>query len=229
MESQTKFKCTYCNKSFQRERTLQVHMCEPKRRHLQKGEKWVQNGFMVFCRFYEIHQKNTKPKTYDQFCDSSYYNAFVKFGRYMMHTAPLYPEKYIDYVILSKVKLDHWSRDDLYEQYLKDTLKTEPVEMALRRSIATMMDWAQEQNVQWSDYFRLVNTSRAVQQIQSGHMSPWLLLGCEAGKKMLKSFTDEQLQMVQTYIDPKFWSNKFRNYPADQLFVQETAKEARIE
>ncbi len=229
MESQTSFKCTYCNKSFQRERTLQVHMCEPKRRHLQKGEKWVQNGFMVFCRFYEIHQKNTKPKTYDQFCDSSYYNAFVKFGRYMMHTAPLYPEKYIDYVILSKVKLDHWSRDDLYEQYLKDTLKTEPVEMALRRSIATMMDWAQEQNVQWSDYFRLVNTSRAVQQIQSGHMSPWLLLGCEAGKKMLKSFTDEQLQMVQTYIDPEFWSNKFRNYPADQLFVQETAKEARIE
>ena len=222
-------KCTYCGKTFTRERTLQVHMCEPKRRHLQKGEKWVQNGFMVFCRFYEIHQKNTKPKTYDQFCDSSYYNAFVKFGRYMMHTAPLYPEKYIDYVILSKVKLDHWSRDDLYEQYLKDTLKTEPVEMALRRSIATMMDWAQEQNVQWSDYFRLVNTSRAVQQIQSGHMSPWLLLGCEAGKKMLKSFTDEQLQMVQTYIDPEFWSNKFRNYPADQLFVQETAKEARIE
>ena len=229
MESQTSFKCTYCGKSFQRERTLQVHMCEPKRRHLQKGEKWVQNGFMVFCRFNEIHQKNTNPKTYDPFCDSSYYNAFVKFGRYMMHTAPLYPEKYIDYVILSKVKLDHWSRDDLYEQYLKDTLKTEPVEMALRRSIATMMDWAQEQNVQWSDYFRLVNTSRAVQQIQSGHMSPWLLLGCEAGKKMLKSFTDEQLQMVQTYIDPEFWSNKFRNYPADQLFVQETAKEARIE
>ncbi len=229
MESKTSFKCTYCGKSFQRERTLQVHMCEPKRRHLQKNEKWVQNGYIVFKRFYEIHQRNTKQKTYDQFCESSYYNAFVKFGRYMMHTSPLYPEKYIDYVILSKVKLDHWSRDDLYEQYLKDTLKTEPVEMALRRSIATMMDWAQEQNVQWSDYFRLVNTSRAVQQIQSGQISPWLILGCDAGKKMLKSFTDEQLQMVQTYIDPEFWKNKFKNYPADQLFVKETAKEARIE
>ena len=225
----TKFKCPYCGKEFTRERTLQVHMCEPKRRHLQKGEKWVQNGFIVFCRFYQIHQKNTKPKTYDQFCDSAYYNAFVKFGRYMMHTGPLYPEKYIDYVILSKVKLDHWSRDDLYEQYLKDTLKTEPVEAALRRSIATMMDWAEEQKVQWSDYFRLVNTSRAVQHIQSGKISPWLILGCDAGKKMLKSFTDEQLQMIQNYIDPEFWRNKFKNYPADQLFVQETAKEARIE
>ena len=228
MES-TKFKCPYCGKEFTRERTLQVHMCEPKRRYLQKNEKWVQNGFIVFQRFYEIHQKNNRKKTYDEFCSSSYYNAFVKFGRFMMHTNPLYPEKYIDYVVLSGVKLDHWSRDDLYEQYLKDTLKTEPVEAALRRSIATMMDWATEQNVQWSDYFRLVNTSRAVQHIQTGKISPWLVLGCDAGKKMLQSFSDEQLQMIQTYIDPEFWRNKFKNYPADHLFVQETSKEAHIE
>ena len=103
------------------------------------------------------------------------------------------------------------------------------MEAALQRSIATMMDWAQQQNVQWSDYFRLVNTSRAVQHIQSGKISPWLVLGCDAGKKMLQSFSDEQLQMIQRFIDPEFWRNKFKNYPADQLFVKETAKEARIE
>jgi len=56
-----------------------------------------------------------------------------------------------------------------------------------------------------------------------------LVLGCDAGKKMLQSFSDEQLQMIQTYIDPEFWRNKFKNYPADHLFVQETAKEAHIE
>ena len=184
---------------------------------------------MVFQRFYEIHQHNVKPKTYDEFCKSAYYNAFIKFGKFIMQINPLYPEKYIDYVILSKIKLDHWARDDLYEAYLIDTLKAEPVEAALQRSIATMMDWAQEQNVQWSDYFRLVNTPRAVQEIQQGKISPWVLLGCSAGKKMLNSFTDEQLQMTQRFINPEYWSNKFKSYPADHLFVQETAKEARIE
>jgi hypothetical protein len=228
MESNLKT-CTYCGKSFQKERTLQVHVCEPKRRHLQKNEKWVQNGFMVFQRFYQVHQNNSKPKTYDQFCDSSYYNAFVKFGRFIMHINPLYPEKYIEYVIRSQIKLDHWARDDLYETYLIDTLKSEPLESALQRSIKTMMEWATEQNVQWSDYFRLVNTTRAVAHIQQGGVSPWLILGCSAGKKMLNSFSDEQLQMVQRFIDPKFWNNKFRNYPADVMFVQETAKEAHIE
>ena len=221
--------CTYCGKFFTRERTLQVHVCEPKRRHLQQNEKWVQNGFMVFQRFYEIHQHNIKPKTYEEFCKSAYYNAFVKFGRFIMHINPLYPEKYIDYVILSKVKLDFWARDDLYEAYLVDTLKAEPVEAALRRSIATMMDWAEEQNVQWSDYFRLVNTPRAVEHIRQGKISAWILLGCSAGKKMLNLFTDEQLQITQRFINPEYWSDKFKGYPADHLFVQETAKEAKIE
>jgi len=222
-------KCTYCDKTFTRERTLQVHMCEPKRRHLQKNEKWVQNAFMVFQRFYQIHQHGQKEKTYDDFCRSAYYNAFVKFGRFMMHINPLYPEKYIDYVILSKIKLDHWARDDLYEAYLIETLKAEPVESALQRSIATMMDWSAEQNAQWADYFRLVNTNRAVQHIQQGKISPWLLLGCKAGKNLLQSLNDEQLQMVARFIAPEFWTQRIKSSPADQLFVQETAKEAKIE
>lgn len=222
-------KCTYCDKTFTRERTLQVHMCEPKRRHLQKNEKWVQNAFMVFQRFYQIHQHGQKEKTYDDFCRSAYYNAFVKFGRFMMHINPLYPEKYIDYVILSKIKLDHWARDDLYEAYLIETLKAEPVESALQRSIATMMDWSAEQNAQWADYFRLVNTNRAVQHIQQGKISPWLLLGCKAGKNLLQSFNDEQLQIVARFIAPEFWTQRIKSSPADQLFVQETAKEAKIE
>ena len=128
----------------------------------------------------------------------------------------------------SKVKLDHWSRDDLYELYLIETLKKEPVEAALQRSIATMMDWATEQNAQWSDYFRLVNTNRAVQHIQQGKISPWLLLGCSAGKRMLKSFSDEQLQMIERFINPSFWPSKLKAYPADHMLVQDTAKEAKI-
>jgi hypothetical protein len=183
---------------------------------------------MVFQRFYQIHQHNSKTKTYDDFVKSSYYNAFVKFGRFIMHINPLYPDKYIDYVLQSKVKLDHWARDDLYELYLIEALKSEPVEAALQRSIATMMDWATEQNAQWPDYFRLVNANRAVQHIQQGKISPWLLIGCSAGKRMLQSFNDEQLQMIEKFINTSFWPSKLKSYPADHMLVQDTAREAKI-
>ena len=39
--------CTYCGKFFTRERTLQVHVCEPKRKHLQKNEIYVPNDISL--------------------------------------------------------------------------------------------------------------------------------------------------------------------------------------
>ena len=72
-------KCTYCGKEFAKERTLQVHLCEPKRRYLQRDEKWVVNAFMVFQRFYQIHQHNSKTKTYDDFVKQLPNNAWITY------------------------------------------------------------------------------------------------------------------------------------------------------
>jgi len=54
------------------------------------------------------------------------------------------------------------------------------------------------------------------------------LLGCNAGKRMLKSFNDEQLQMIERFINPSFWPSKLKSYPADHMLVQDTAREAKI-
>ena len=57
-----------------------VHVCEPKRRHMSKNEKHVIAAMMAFQKFYEIAQRSNKKKTFDEFVESPYYNAFVKFG-----------------------------------------------------------------------------------------------------------------------------------------------------
>ena len=90
--------CKHCNAKFTREKTLAVHMCEQKRRFLQKDERRVQLGYQTFIRFYQLCQKMEKEKTYEEFCKSPYYTAFVKFGSFLSNVKPLYPHKYIDYV-----------------------------------------------------------------------------------------------------------------------------------
>ena len=40
--------CKHCNAKFTREKTLAVHMCEQKRRFLQKDERRVQLGYQTF-------------------------------------------------------------------------------------------------------------------------------------------------------------------------------------
>ena len=111
------YSCKYCNAKFAKEKTLTVHMCEQKRRFTQKDERRVQLGYQTFVRFYELCQKSSKPKSYEDFCKSPYYTAFVKFGSFISNVKPLYPHKYIDYVVTSGVKLDHWCREEMYQKY----------------------------------------------------------------------------------------------------------------
>jgi hypothetical protein len=48
------YECEHCGKEFTRERTLMVHVCEQKRRYLQRDEKGVQVGFLAYNRFFQL-------------------------------------------------------------------------------------------------------------------------------------------------------------------------------
>ena len=222
------FQCVHCNKNFMQEKTLVAHMCERKRRALQKNEKRVQAGYMAFNRFWQLAQGG-KAKTYEEFCDTSYYNAFVKFGSFVNNVNPLYPDKFVDYVIKSGTKLDHWCRDSLYEQYLYETLKTEPVESAVQRTLQTMMEWADDQNAEFAHYFKYVSLSRAVHDIINGKISCWVILNCASGKTMLQNMSDEQLNMIAPAFDVPYWLKRFKETPADTALVKDICDEAGIE
>jgi hypothetical protein len=226
---QQPYVCGYCNKGFMQEKTLFVHICEQKRRAISKTEKHVILGFDTFQRFFKFSQPQSKQeKTYEDFCKSPYYNSFVKFGSFVSNVNPLYPEKFIDYVVRSGVKLDHWCRDELYEQYVTDLIRKEAVETALQRSIQTMMSWAETHNAQWNHYFLYVSLSRACYDIKDGKISPWLILNSSNGKAMLNKFSDEQLDHIQGIIDPQFWLSKFKKIPSDVILVKEVVKESNI-
>jgi hypothetical protein len=223
------YTCEHCGKGFVQEKTLFVHVCEQKRRVLAKTEKHVVLGYDTFQRFYKTIQPNSKQhKTYEEFCKSPYYNAFVKFGSFVSNVNPLYPERFIDYVVSSGVKLDHWCRDELYEQYVFDLIKREPVEVALERSISHMLSWANDNNAQWNHYFHYVSLSRACYDIKDGKVSPWLILNSTSGKTMLQKFNDEQLVHIQNIIDPPYWVSKFKKLSADVELVKQVVKESNI-
>ena len=222
------YKCEYCGSSYVKEKTLAVHMCEKKRRALQRDEKRVQLGMFAFQRFYKLSAGTKKEKTYEDFCNSPYYNAFVKFGSFINNVRPLYPERYIDYVVTSGVKLDHWCKDEMYEKYAIELLHKEDMETAVKRSIQTMMDWGEEKETPWSGYFRYVSLNRAVRDIKDGKVSPWLMLNCASGKEMLSKFNDEQLGFVYAVIDPQKWALKFKKKIADVETVKEVARESNL-
>ena len=220
--------CQYCKKGFMKENTLAVHICEQKRRALARTEKHVVLGYDTYNRFYKRTQNFKGDKTYDDFAKSPYYNAFVKFGSFVSNANPLYPERFMDYVVTSGVKLDHWCRDELYDKYVVDLIKTETVETALQRSITHMMTWGEDNQAAWNHYFLYVSLSRATYDIKDGKISPWIILNSANGKAMVKKFSDEQLNAINVVMDIPFWLNKFKRLPADVELVKQVVKESNI-
>jgi hypothetical protein len=195
---------------------------------MSKSEKHVQAGLLTYQRFYELTQKAKQAKTFDEFASSPYYTAFIKFGSFLVNTNPIYPERFIDFVIKSGVKLDHWCRDELYDTYISELIKIEPADGAIQRTVKTMMDWSDSNNAPWEHYFQYVNLNRATHDIKEGLISPWMVLNSKSGKEMLKRMNDEQLEIIGPVIDPNHWSRRFKALPADVELVKDVIKEAKI-
>ena len=221
--------CEYCNKTFSRQKTLDIHMCEAKRRWSQKDNKVQVLAFEIFRRFYEINYNNQKEKNYTDFVQSQYYRAFIKTAEFITANTPIEIGAFIDWLCTSKIRIDAWPRQGTVDTYIKQLVRTEPVPQALNRTITVMGEWAQQENARLEDFFKYVNLNRVTQMIANGKISPWVMLNCETGKDMLTIMHDDQIKIIYEMIDPEWWKRTFKKRDEDKDFVKETLREAGIE
>ena len=220
------FQCEYCKKQFARETSIEVHMCEPKRRRLNKTERGVELGFQAYIRFYETMQGSAKLKTHDDFCESAYYKAFVKFGRYCVSTKTINPKQFMEWLLKHQKKIDRWASDQLYTEYLLDYLKVENVSDALSRAIEYSIDWSEKQSAPAHDCLRYGNSNALCYAIVTGRISPWVLYNSDSGAKFLGELSTEQVAMIWPYIDSDLWQKKFQTYLADQEYARDILTKA---
>jgi hypothetical protein len=220
------YTCRYCKKSFSKETSLAVHMCEPKRRFQEQSERGVQLGLQAYLRFYEITQGSAKLKTFEEFASSPYYRAFVKFGRYCVDIKAINPRQLTEWLLKNNKKIDHWCRDSAYTEYLMTYLRVENVNDALARSIEYSIDWAEKYNHPAEDCLRYGNTNTITYAVSTGHVSPWVLYNCDSGQKFLSELDPTQIAMIWPYIDTEFWHKKFADYIADQEYVRDILHKA---
>lgn len=203
-------KCDFCKKDFASEKTLIAHTCEKKRRWLWKDEKYATMGFRAYQLFYEISMKSKKPKTQEDFIESQYYTAFIRFGKYLVDINAIDPIGFTDFLVRTNVRLDDWCSPRPYEIWIRELGKKEHPDRALERNILLMEQWARETGEDWTDFFRHVSTPLATRWIKTGRLSPWLLF--TVGQDLIERLSDEQLVLIQELLDSNFWSKKFETY-----------------
>lgn len=225
------FECKYCGKTYTKESTLTAHLCEPKRRHQQQNETGVQLGFKSYLRFYEMSQGSAKLKTYDDFAKSAYYSAFVKYGRHLVAVRAVNASSFTDWLLKNNKKLDYWTKESFYLEWLQEYIRKESVQDALERALKEMQDYADNDQIlqnNFSNYFSLGNSNRICHHISNGRISPWIVFNCSSGINWLAGLNEDQVGLIISWIDPDHWQRKFKDYVADTEWVKSVLNKAGL-
>ena len=223
------YTCEFCQKSFSRESTLATHVCEPKRRHLAQSEPSVRRAHVAFQMFHNsLSPKKMVVKTYQEFCASTLYSAFVKFGSWSIENQVQEYQALVDYLLRNNVKIDRWCDVNLYNQYLVDLLDNENSEQAIKRSLDTITTWARDTGNEWTSFFGKCHPNVIINWIRSGRISPWLLYNSTTAIGFFEKCSDEQLLMIQEAASSRKWKIRFLRRKEEADAIQDCLKAAGI-
>jgi len=224
------YNCTFCGAGFMKERTLVNHLCEKKRRHMSKDETHVRIGFHAWIRWHEL--TNTRMKKNDNaylnFSDSKLYIPFVKFGRHIVNTKIGSAEEFIKFVIKNSIRLDDWCKESIYNAFVRQNIRKEDIMTALARFVKVMENWANEHDENWNDFLFKVNVNIALNLIRTGKMSPWILLNAVHKDELINRMSDEQIMLVDKYIELQWWQQYMVRNKKDKRIIVEALKEYGI-
>lgn len=205
-----------------------MHVCEQKRRFLQRDEKPIKLGFMAYQQFFMRSMRHREPPTYEKFAKSTLYLAFVRFGRHIVDLNAVNPLGFVDFLLRLEAPIDRWISPTLYETYIRELNKNETPLDALERSFGVMQNWASETGEDWHNFFRLIDVPLAALYIANGRISPWVLFIATTAHDLMQRFNPEQEALVDRCIDADFWRLKIQRHRTDVETIREVLAEHGI-
>lgn len=204
-----KHQCEFCEREFLRESTILKHLCETKRRWMDRDKHSNRIGYNSWVQFFS-KSTNKRKKEYMDFAKSAYYTAFVKFGNYCAEAQVLNVPRYVDWLLKNQISIDTWNRDSNYTKFIIDYLKTEDPLDAIARSIETTVRLAENDKIQTKDVLRYGNCNKICFEVTKGKISPWMLYHSESGLEFMSKLDRTQEKMILEYINPEQWAIKFK-------------------
>jgi hypothetical protein len=221
-------KCEHCGKSFARESTIIAHLCEPKRRWNDLNTPASRIAFDAWVKIQQRHFPSKKKNEPHEFIKNSMYLAFSRYGQYCVNSKVINPDHYTSWLMKTDVNIDKWTSDKIYEQYLHEYLDLEDSMEAVKRSVDTLLDMCEEQEIRLCDGLRLLSANKLCYKITSGRISSWLLFNCDTGVDFLGSLNEGQQQMIMPYINPDKWKRKFMAKSKETNEVREVLRAAGL-
>lgn len=217
--------CTWCGKTFMRDSSLLVHLCEKKARWQNKDEKWSLIAYHAWKTFFDMNSPQKKKSyTIHEFVQSRYYGDFVKLGWFLYNRQAIANEKYISYVLKAGLKPKEWVKESVYQEWVADYVKTESPSDGIERSIRYMDKWASDNGTEFNLYFSIVSTTAAVRHLLNGYISPWIIYLSDRASDLLNRMDNHQLSVIEPVINPLAWNIRLNNKKSETKEIKDILK-----
>ena len=101
----------------------------------------------------------------------------------------------------------------MYEIFLINWTRSEPIWDAVSRNIETLTEWSEETNNNLNEYFTKASDAKIISEIVKAKITGWILFGSDTGVNWLDTLLPEQLQSIYKWIDPEIWNRKMDANP----------------
>lgn len=224
--SKTTYTCKFCHKVYVREAAYMAHECKQMKRD---AEFKTPNGQTAW-NYYQVwmKHKNRIPPSTAAFLTSNYFRTFMNFVKFTKQVKLPQPEKFIRLMVQRDYPPTMWTNDEVYSQYIEFLDSTADPFDQVAISIDTLLEYADNKDIDVSDIFEAINPNELLQMIRIRRVSPWLLLGSRKFIQFFQTMNTEQQSIIETLINPDKWGNKKSEQAEKMVAIKRIVQELGI-
>ena len=202
------YQCHHCDKHFVQESRFLKHNCKQMQR---KQDIKSIEGQAALC-YYQLWLTtlNRKCHNVNAFLDSKYFYPLIKFAVFVKKVHITNIELYIKLMVDKQFMPTMWRSYEVYGLYLDQYHRKTPPLRSIEDSINTIMDIAEERNVDVSNVFDVISSTELIHMLQQKRLSPWLLLHSQKFMEFYQRISPDQQNILEHLINPAYWSKQFK-------------------
>jgi hypothetical protein len=163
------------------------------------------------------------------FLHSKFFNAFIRFAKFVKEVRIPDPELYIRFMI----ELDNppvlFTSDQIYSAFLQHMDRKVSAAKNAQITTDTLFNIAEDAGVDVSKVFDIIDPNDLIQLLRQRRVSPWLLLHSDKFKKFYASnLTEDQRIVMKRLIRPEYWAVKLKEKPENVDLMKQMVGELGI-
>ena len=220
--------CEYCRQDFKRQINFDKHECDAKVKFNYLKSAQGQAAFHYYKEWLKLHKHNGKVSE-DTFLSSRYFISFQKFMIYANKMLLPNRQAFIVYMISLNILPTFWCSDELYVRYIENYDQVfAPLDQA-EETVQTLYELSRIFDCKVDKVFEHLEAGDCIKLLKTRRLSPWIVLFSSLFAKYLQTkFNQEQQNLIQAVIDPRLWSDKFKNAPEDVNQMKQIVKELKL-